>query len=101
MKWGHQHLPSFRRSSKTCTWVGAELEIHLISMLTIYPLNIKRKIITVKSGETLALLPREAVSAPSLEVQGQVGWGLEQPEMVRAGKWVGSEVLSNLIYSMI
>jgi len=26
-------------------------------------------------SEALAQLPREAVGAPSLEVQGQVGWG--------------------------
>lgn len=46
---------------------GAELEIHLLSILTINPLNMRKKIVAI-SGEMLAVLPREAVSAPSLAV---------------------------------
>jgi len=37
-------------------------------------------------------LPREAVDAPSLEIQDQIGWGPEQPDLLgsnqlRAGHW--------------
>ena len=46
--------------------------------------------------------------APSLEVQGQVGWGPEQPELLGGSPahgtgwdWVGFEVLSDLKYSVM
>jgi len=33
-------------------------------------------------GEALAQLPREAAGAPSLDAQGQGGWGPGYPELV-------------------
>jgi len=33
-------------------------------------------------GEAVAQLPTEVVGAPSLEVQGQIGWGPGQPELL-------------------
>jgi len=48
------------------------------------------------------LRPQEAVDAPSLEVQGQVGWGPGQPELLggspahgTGGDRMGFEVPSN------
>ena len=54
-----------------------------------------REVLYRGSGEVLEQLPREAVDAPSIPggVQGQVGWGPGQPELVRGspahGKGLG------------
>ena len=44
----------------------------------------KGEVLSYESGEVLEQLPREAVDAPSTPggVQGQVGWGSGQPDLV-------------------
>ena len=65
------------------------------------------EILYSEGGEALEQLPREAVGAPSLEVQGQVGWGPGQSELVGGSPaygtgwdWVGFVVCSNPSQSM-